>query len=73
MSECSHDCSSCSSNCGERKEPQSFLEQPNKLSNIGKVIGIVSGKGGVGKTMVSSLLAVSMQRLDKNIDLSFKE
>lgn len=69
MSECSHDCSSCSSNCSERKEPQSFLEQPNKLSNIGKVIGVVSGKGGVGKTMVSSLLAVSMQRLGKNVGI----
>ena len=69
MSECSHDCSSCSSNCSERKEPQSFLEQPNKLSNIGKVIGVVSGKGGVGKTMVSSLLAVSMQRLCKNVGI----
>ena len=59
-------CSSCPSagNCSSK--PQSFLEQPNKLSKIGKVIGVVSGKGGVGKTMVSSLLAVSMQRMGKN-------
>ena len=58
-------CSSCPSagNCSSK--PQSFLEQPNKLSKIGKVIGVVSGKGGVGKTMVSSLLAVSMQRMGK--------
>lgn len=69
MSECTHDCSSCSSDCGERTEPQSFLEKPNKMSSIGKVIGVVSGKGGVGKTMVSSLLAVSMQRLNKNVGI----
>ncbi len=69
MSECTHDCSSCSSNCASRKDPQSFLEEPNKLSKIGKVIGIVSGKGGVGKTMVSSLLATSMQRLNKNVGI----
>lgn len=67
MSECTHDCSSCTSNCSSRQqEPQSFIEKPNELSSIGKVIGVVSGKGGVGKTMVSSLLAVSMQRLNKN-------
>lgn len=69
MSDCTHDCSSCSSNCGSRQEPQSFIEEPNKLSKIGKVIGIVSGKGGVGKTMVSSLLAVGMQRLNKNVGI----
>ncbi len=69
MSECSHDCSSCSSSCAERKDPQSFLEEPNKLSKVGKVIGVVSGKGGVGKTMVSSLLAVSMQRLNKHVGI----
>ncbi|MCD8187619.1 MAG: Mrp/NBP35 family ATP-binding protein [Ruminococcus sp.] len=69
MSECTHDCSSCSSDCGECTEPQSFLEKPNKMSSIGKVIGVVSGKGGVGKTMVSSLLAVSMQRLNKNVGI----
>ena len=69
MSECTHDCSSCSSSCSERKEPQSFLEKPNKRSRIGKVIGVVSGKGGVGKTMVSSLLAVSMQRLNKKVGI----
>ena len=62
MSECTHDCSSCSQNCGERKTPQSFLEKPHELSHIKKVIGIVSGKGGVGKSMVTSLLAVAMQR-----------
>ena len=66
MSECTHDCSSCSSNCSSRTEPQSLLEKPNQLSNIGKVIGIVSGKGGVGKSLVSSMLAVGAQRAGKH-------
>lgn len=57
MAECSHDCSSCAQNCGERKEPQSFLKPMNKASNIKKVIGVVSGKGGVGKSLVTCLLA----------------
>lgn len=69
MSECNHECSSCSSSCGDRTQPQSFIEKPNQLSKIGKVIGIVSGKGGVGKTMVSSMLAVGMQRLGKNVGI----
>ena len=62
MSECTHDCSSCSSSCGERTESQSLLKDHHKDARIGKVYGIVSGKGGVGKSMVTSQLAVSMQR-----------
>lgn len=62
MSECTHECSSCSENCGERQEPQSLLKEPNKASHIGKVYGVVSGKGGVGKSMVTSQLAVIMHR-----------
>ena len=62
MSEnCSHDCSSCSENCSSRS-PESFIEKPHKDSRIGKVIGVVSGKGGVGKSMTSSMLAVNLQR-----------
>lgn len=59
--ECTHDCSSCSQNCSERK-PESLIEQPHKLSQIKKVIGVVSGKGGVGKSMITSLMAVNMNR-----------
>ncbi len=62
MSECTHNCSTCSQNCSSRKEPESLREQPHELSKIKKVIGVVSGKGGVGKSLVTSLLAVSMQR-----------
>ncbi len=61
MSEnCSHDCSSCSQNCSERASD--FREAPHKLSSIKKVIGVVSGKGGVGKSLVTSMLAVIAQR-----------
>ncbi len=60
--ECSHNCSQCGSNCAERTEPQSLLEHTNEASNVKKVIGIVSGKGGVGKSLVTSLLASAMQR-----------
>ncbi len=69
MSECTHDCSSCSQNCGERQEPQSFLEKPHAKSNIKKVVAIVSGKGGVGKSLVTSMMAVNMQRRGKNVGI----
>lgn len=62
MSECTHNCSTCSQNCSSRKEPESLHEKPHVLSKIKKVIGVVSGKGGVGKSLVTSLLAVSTQR-----------
>ena len=62
MSECTHNCSTCSQNCSSRQEPQSLVEKPHELSNIKKVIGVVSGKGGVGKSLVTSLLAVTMNR-----------
>lgn len=59
---CTHDCSSCSENCGERKEEFDFSVPAHNLSTIGKVIGVVSGKGGVGKSLVTSLLAANLQR-----------
>lgn len=58
---CSHNCESCTENCSERRK-ESFLEKPNEMSHIKKVIGVVSGKGGVGKSLVTSLLAVLSRR-----------
>ena len=58
MSECTHDCSSCGESCASRKQDKKdFLKPMNKYSDIKKVIGVVSGKGGVGKSLVSCLLA----------------
>ena len=63
MSEnCTHDCSTCGQNCSSRTAPNELLAQPHALSNVKKVIGVVSGKGGVGKSLVTSLLSVAMQR-----------
>ena len=65
MSECNHDCSSCSSNCADRKVD---LKAPmNAESNVKKVYAVVSGKGGVGKSLVTSLLAVSESRKGKKV------
>lgn len=61
MSECTHDCSSCGENCSSR-DPKSFLEKPHALSNIKKVIGVVSGKGGVGKSLITGLMSVLTSR-----------
>lgn len=58
---CSHNCEGCTENCSEHTK-ESFLEKPNEMSHIKKVIGVVSGKGGVGKSLVTSLLAVLAQR-----------
>ncbi len=60
---CSHDCSSCASNCkGKDGQSENMKVELNAHSNVKRVIGIISGKGGVGKSLVTSLLAVSMQR-----------
>ena len=58
MAECSHDCSTCSQKCSK----ESLLAPMNKASRVKHVIGVVSGKGGVGKSLVTSMLAVTMQR-----------
>ncbi len=63
--ECTHDCSTCSSNCGSRKQ-ESLIEPCNAHSNVKKVIGVVSGKGGVGKSLVTSMLAITMNRRELN-------
>ena len=61
MSEgCTHDCSTCGESCSERKAEDMKLRQ-NDYSNIKKVIAVVSGKGGVGKSLVTSLLASASQ------------
>ena len=62
MSECNHDCEHCSQNCSSRQTPESFLVDQNEFSDIKHVIGVVSGKGGVGKSLVTSLLAANMQK-----------
>lgn len=65
MSECTHNCESCGENCPSRSggsNPADFLEKPHELSSIKKVIGVISGKGGVGKSLVTSMLSVIMQR-----------
>ena len=69
MSECTHDCSTCGESCGERTAPQSFLKEKNAAARVGKVYGVVSGKGGVGKSMVTSQLAVLMRRKGYNVGI----
>ena len=67
MSDCDHQCGSCGESCGERSEAQQdFSIKPHAKSRIGKVIGVVSGKGGVGKSLVTSLLAVALTRQGKH-------
>ena len=61
MSECTHDCSTCSQNCSSR-QPESLLEKPHEGTEVKKVIAVVSGKGGVGKSLVTALLAVMARR-----------
>ena len=61
MSECTHDCSTCQNKCSSAK-PESLLAPANSHSNVKKVIGVVSGKGGVGKSLVTGLMATLLQR-----------
>lgn len=61
MAECSHDCGSCGEACAERKQ-ENMREKPHEGSKIGKVIAVVSGKGGVGKSLVTALCAVESAR-----------
>ena len=68
MSECTHDCSSCGEACASR-QPADLHEQPHALSKIGKVIAVVSGKGGVGKSLVTALTAVSVRRAGHTVGI----
>ena len=63
---CTHNCSTCSSNCSSRNA-ESLRVPLNELSSVKHVIGVVSGKGGVGKSLVTSMLAVLMQREGKKV------
>ena len=62
MSECTHDCSSCGADCASRNKPESLLEAQNAFSTVTTVIAVVSGNGGVGKSMVPGLLSVLTKR-----------
>lgn len=64
---CTHDCGTCGASCGERTAPAKLT--PNAVSHIGKVIGIVSGKGGVGKTSVTCLIASELRRAGKTVGI----
>ena len=73
MSEqCDHNCSSCaqSQDCTEKNNtPQDFLKPPHEMSSVKHIIGVLSGKGGVGKSMITSLLAVSLKRLGYRVGI----
>lgn len=66
MAECNHDCSSCAESC-ESRNPESLLIKPSEGTKIKKTIGVVSGKGGVGKSLVTSLLAVHEMNQGKKV------
>ncbi len=65
---CSGNCSSCSQNCGNRKT-ESLIQSTGEYNNIKHVIGVVSGKGGVGKSLVTSSLAVLLRRMGYNVGI----
>ncbi len=64
---CTHNCSTCGENCASRQEPESLLEPMNPNSDIKNVIAVVSGKGGVGKSLVTALMAAKLNKGDKNV------
>ena len=66
MSSCNGNCSTCGSDCADRKA-ESLLAKLNPQSTVKKVIAVVSGKGGVGKSTVTSMLAVAMARQGKTV------
>ena len=69
MSECTHDCSTCSQNCSER-DKQSLIKPLHEGARVNKVIGVVSGKGGVGKSTVSVNLAITLAKMGYKVGLA---
>ena len=68
MADCNHDCGSCSANCSDRQENPGIEKAPmNDMSDVKKVIGVVSGKGGVGKSSVTSMLAAAAMKQGKKV------
>lgn len=72
MTDCTNDCSTCGASCdsrrdGEASSPEDMHFPQNSMSNVKKVIGIVSGKGGVGKSLVTSMMSVLMQRREHKV------
>ena len=69
MSECTHDCSTCGADCPSRggSAPQSLRAETNQYSHVKHVIGVVSGKGGVGKSLVTGLMAAEMRRRGQEV------
>lgn len=66
MPDCNHDCSNCAESCAER-DPASFIAKPHPYSHVKKMIAVVSGKGGVGKSLTTSILAVNANRDGKKV------
>ena len=67
--ECTHDCSSCGTTCGSDTRKKDLHEAPNELSDIRHVIAVVSGKGGVGKSLVTGLMSVAMSRKGQHVGI----
>ncbi len=67
MAECNHDCTNCEKNCGERTDHKSFIQAPRSDTHIKKIIAVVSGKGGVGKSLVTCLLASKMNHSGRSV------
>ena len=66
---CTHDCSTCGANCGSRHDPADLIATPHEGSLIKNVIGVLSGKGGVGKSAVTELLAVQLAKAGKKVGI----
>ncbi len=68
MADCTHDCSTCASNCGTRNK-KSFIKPPHKSAKIRRVVAVASGKGGVGKSLVTALLAVRARAMGLKVGI----